>query len=101
MAKRSAIERNEKRRRMVAKNAVRRKAIKDIPKDRKLAPEERFAASLRLAKMSRNSSKVRIRNRCELTGRPRGYYRKLKISRIGLRELASSGQVPGMVKSSW
>ena len=101
MAKRSAIERNEKRRRMVAKNAVRRKAIKDITKDRKLAPEERFAASLRLAKMSRNSSKVRIRNRCELTGRPRGYYRKLKISRIGLRELASSGQVPGMVKSSW
>ena len=101
MAKRSAIERNEKRRRMVAKNAVRRKAIKDITKDRKLAPEERFAASLRLAKMSRNSSKVRIRNRCELTGRPRGYYRKLKISRIGLRELASSGQVPGMIKSSW
>ena len=101
MAKRSAIERNEKRRRMVAKNAVRRKAIKDITKDRKLAPEERFAASLRLAKMSRNSSKVRIRNRCELTGRPRGYYRKLKISRIGLRDLASSGQVPGMVKSSW
>ena len=101
MAKRSAIEKNEKRRRMVAKNAVRRKAIKDITKDRKLAPEERFAASLRLAKMSRNSSKVRIRNRCELTGRPRGYYRKLKISRIGLRELASSGQVPGMVKSSW
>ena len=101
MVKRSAIEKNQKRRRMVAKNAVRRKAIKDITKDRKLAPEERFAASLRLAKMSRNSSKVRIRNRCELTGRPRGYYRKLKISRIGLRELASSGQVPGMVKSSW
>jgi small subunit ribosomal protein S14 len=101
MAKRSAIEKNEKRRRMVAKNAARRKAIKDIAKDRNLAPEERFAASLRLAKMPRNSSKVRIRNRCELTGRPRGYYRKLKVSRIGLRELASSGQVPGMVKSSW
>ena len=101
MAKRSAIEKNEKRRRMVAKNAARRKAIKDIAIDRNLAPEERFAASLRLAKMPRNSSKVRIRNRCELTGRPRGYYRKLKVSRIGLRELASSGQVPGMVKSSW
>ena len=101
MAKSSAIERNKKRRKLVAKNAARRAALKEVARDRALAPEERFAASLRLAKMSRNSSKVRVRNRCELTGRPRGYYRKLKISRIGLRELASSGQVPGMVKSSW
>tara|TARA_Y100000588_G_C13478362_1_gene595693 strand:- start:20 stop:325 length:306 start_codon:yes stop_codon:yes gene_type:complete len=101
MAKRSAIERDLKRRRMVARNAARRNAVKKIANDRNLAPEERFAASLKLAKMPRNSSKVRVRNRCELTGRPRGYYRKLKISRIGLRELASSGQVPGMVKSSW
>ena len=101
MAKRSAIERDHKRRRMVAKNAARRKAIKEIAQDRSAAPEERFAATLKLAKLPRNSSKVRVRNRCELTGRPRGYYRKLKISRIGLRELASSGQVPGMVKSSW
>tara|TARA_Y100000588_G_scaffold333516_1_gene372458 strand:- start:332 stop:637 length:306 start_codon:yes stop_codon:yes gene_type:complete len=101
MAKRSAIERDQKRRRLVAKNAARRKAIKEVANNKTVAPEERFAASLKLAQLPRNSSKVRVRNRCQLTGRPRGYYRKLKISRIGLRELASSGQVPGMVKSSW
>ena len=101
MAKRSAIEKNHRRQRLVAKNAARRKAVKEVANNKRLAPEERFAASLKLAQMPRNSSKVRVRNRCQLTGRPRGYYRKLKISRIGLRELASSGQVPGMVKSSW
>ena len=101
MAKRSAIEKNHKRQRLVAKHAARRKAVKEVAKNKALAPEERFAASLKLAQMPRNGSKVRVRNRCQLTGRPRGYYRKLKISRIGLRELASSGQVPGMVKSSW
>ena len=101
MAKRSAIEKNHRRQRLVAKNAARRKAVKEVAKNKALAPEERFAASLKLAQMPRNGSKVRVRNRCQLTGRPRGYYRKLKISRIGLRELASSGQVPGMVKSSW
>ncbi|MBT07474.1 MAG: 30S ribosomal protein S14 [Rhodospirillaceae bacterium] len=101
MAKRSAIEKNHRRQRLVAKNAARRKAIKEVANNKTLAPEERFAASLKLAQMPRNGSKVRVRNRCQLTGRPRGYYRKLKISRIGLRELASSGQVPGMVKSSW
>ena len=101
MAKRSAIEKNQKRQRLVEKNAARRKAVKAVANNKALAPEERFAASLKLAQMPRNGSKVRVRNRCQLTGRPRGYYRKLKISRIGLRELASSGQVPGMVKSSW
>ena len=101
MAKRSAIERNKKRRRLVAKNAARRAAMKEVARNRELAPEERFAAYLKLAKLPRNSSPVRVRNRCELTGRPRGYYRKLRISRIGLRELASAGQIPGMVKSSW
>ena len=101
MAKRSAIERNKKRRKLVAKNAARRAAMKEVARNRELAPEERFAAYLKLAKLPRNSSPVRVRNRCELTGRPRGYYRKLRISRIGLRELASAGQIPGMVKSSW
>ena len=101
MAKRSAIERNKKRRKLVMKNAARRAAMKEVARNRELAPEERFAAYLKLAKLPRNSSPVRIRNRCELTGRPRGYYRKLRISRIGLRELASAGYIPGMVKSSW
>ena len=101
MAKRSAIEKNHKRQRLVAKTAASRKAVKEVANNKALAPEERFGASLKLAQMPRNGSKVRVRNRCQLTGRPRGYYRKLKISRIGLRELASSGQVPGMVKSSW
>ena len=101
MAKSSAIERNKKRRKLVAKNAARRAALKEVARDRALAPEERFAASLALAKLPRNSSAVRIRNRCQLTGRPRGVYRKFGMSRIGLRELASAGQIPGMTKSSW
>ena len=101
MAKRSAIERNKKRMNLVAKYAAKRSAIKQIARNKTLAPEERFGAYMKLAKLPRNSSPVRVRNRCELTGRPRGVYRKFKISRIGLRELASAGHVPGMVKSSW
>ena len=101
MAKKSAIERNEKRRKMTDRYAARRTALKDLANDRSLPMEERFAARLKLAKLPRNSSAVRVRNRCLLTGRPRGNYRKLKMSRIALRELASTGQIPGMVKSSW
>ena len=101
MAKKSAIEKNERRRRMVKKSANKRAELKSLIRDRSLPAEERFAAQLKLSKMPRNGAKVRIRNRCMLTGRPRGYYRKFGLSRIALRELASSGQVPGMVKSSW
>ncbi|WP_340150286.1 30S ribosomal protein S14 [uncultured Sneathiella sp.] len=101
MAKKSAIEKNEKRRRMVAKYAAKRAELKAISRNEELPQEERFAARLALASLPRNSSKTRIRNRCELTGRPRGVYRKLKLSRIGLRDMASNGQIPGMVKSSW
>ncbi len=101
MAKRSAVERNKKRRRLVARYAPRRAALRAQANDQLLAMEERFAARLKLAKLPRNSAPVRVRNRCELSGRPRGYYRKLKLSRIALRELASAGQVPGMVKASW
>jgi small subunit ribosomal protein S14 len=101
MAKRSAIERNKKRQQLALQNATRRAALKDVAGDRSLSPEDRFAATLKLAKLPRNSSAVRIRNRCELTGRPRGYHRKLRMSRIAVRELASAGHIPGMVKSSW
>jgi small subunit ribosomal protein S14 len=101
MAKKSSIEKNKRRRRMVANSAAKRAELKAIAKDSERAPEEKFAARLKLAKMPRNSSATRIRNRCELTGRPRAYYRKFRISRIALRELASKGQIPGMVKSSW
>ncbi len=101
MAKRSAVERNKKRRRLVAKYAARRAALKAQANDEVLPMEDRFAARLKLAKLPRNSAAVRVRNRCELSGRPRGYYRKLKLSRIALRELASAGQIPGMVKASW
>ncbi|MDF2367893.1 30S ribosomal protein S14 [Sneathiella sp.] len=101
MAKKSAIEKNEKRRRLVAKFADKRAELKAISKDEDLPQEERFVARLKLAELPRNSSKTRVRNRCELTGRPRGVYRKLKLSRIGLRDMASNGQIPGMVKSSW
>jgi small subunit ribosomal protein S14 len=101
MAKTSAIERNKKREKMAERYAARRKALKEIVQDRDLPPEERFAAQLKLAELPRNSSKVRVRNRCELTGRPRAYYRKFHLSRIAVRELASEGQIPGMVKSSW
>ncbi len=101
MAKTSAVERNRKREKMVKRFAAKRAKLKAIASDRALAPEERFAARLKLSEMPRNSSAVRIHNRCELTGRPRGYYRKFKLSRIALRQLASAGQIPGMVKSSW
>src|SRR5918997_1875461 len=101
MAKTSAVERDKKRRRMTDRFASRRKALKELVRDRDLAPEDRFAAQLKLAELPRNSSKTRIRNRCELTGRPRAYYRKFRISRIMLRELASQGQIPGVTRSSW
>jgi small subunit ribosomal protein S14 len=101
MAKTSAIERNKKRRKMVKQASGRRAALKAIAADRELPMEERFAARLKLAELPRNSSPVRIRNRCEISGRPRGFYRKFHMSRIALRDLASTGQIPGMVKSSW
>jgi len=101
MAKKSSIEKNERRRRMTAQQADKRRKLKAQMMDRKAEPEERFEAALKLAQLPRNSSKTRIRNRCELTGRSRANYRKLKLSRIKLRELASTGQVPGMVKASW
>jgi len=101
MAKKSSIERNNRRRRMVAQFAGRREALKAIANDESLTLEERFQARLKLAKLPRNSSAVRVRNRCEVSGRPRGYYRKLKMSRIALRDLGASGLIPGMVKSSW
>ncbi|MCW2310189.1 30S ribosomal protein S14 [Rhodobium gokarnense] len=101
MAKKSAIEKNKRRRKLVDQYADKRKALKAAAKDESLTLEERFQAQLKLAELPRNSSKTRIRNRCEVTGRPRGYYRKLKMSRVALRELGSLGLVPGMVKSSW
>ena len=101
MAKQSSIERNKKRRRMVARYAQKRAELKAIADDQSRSPEERFNARMKLAKLPRNSSKVRIRNRCELTGRPRGNYRKFRMSRIAVRDLASKGRIPGMVKSSW
>lgn len=101
MAKKSAIEKNEKRRRLVAKYAARRAKLKALAMDEDLPLEERFQARLKLAELPRNSAPNRVRNRCQVTGRPRGYYRKMKMSRIALRELGSLGMVPGLVKSSW
>lgn len=101
MAKKSSIETNERRRRMVKRYATKRAQLKKITQDLSLPMEERFAAQLKLAELPRNSSRIRIRNRCEVTGRPRGYYRKLRMSRIALRDLSSQGLIPGMVKSSW
>ena len=101
MAKTSAIHRNLKRVRMSKKFATKRAKLKAIVMDKKTNLNERFAATLKLAKLPKNSAKNRIRNRCEITGRPHGYYRKLKMSRIALRKLASSGKIPGMTKSSW
>ena len=101
MAKKSMIERDQKRRRMAKKTATRRARLKAVAMDKSAPAEERFAARMKLAQLPRNSSPTRIRNRCEVTGRPRGFYRKLKMSRIALRELGSKGQVPGLVKSSW
>lgn len=101
MSKKSLIERNNKRRKLVARDAEKRARLKAAANDESLAQEDRFAARLKLAKLSRNGSTTRVRNRCELTGRPRGNYRKFRICRIALRDLASDGQIPGMVKSSW
>ena len=101
MAKTSMIERQKKRVAMVAKYAARREALKAQAKDESLSREDRFKATLKLAKLPRNSSATRLHSRCEITGRPRAYYRKLRMSRIALRDLASKGQIPGMVKSSW
>lgn len=101
MAKKSMIEKNNLRRRMAKQKKASRDTLKALIMDKETPMEERFAAVMKLAKMPRNSAKVRIRNRCELSGRPRGFYRKFKLSRIALRDLASSGQVPGVVKSSW
>ena len=101
MAKKSTVNRNNMVKRLVKQFAAKRAALKATANDQNLPLEERFAARLKLAELPRNSSKVRIRNRCELTGRPRAFYRKLKMSRIALRDLASAGQIPGMVKSSW
>jgi small subunit ribosomal protein S14 len=101
MAKTSSVNKNRHRAQLVKRFGPKRARLKAIAEDRSLPPEERFAARLKLAEMPRNSAAVRIRNRCELTGRPRGYYRKFRLSRIALRNLASSGQIPGMVKSSW
>jgi small subunit ribosomal protein S14 len=101
MAKKSSIEKNERRRRMTKKFSSRRAKLKAIVHDKTLPVEDRFAATLKLAKLPRNSSATRIRNRCELTGRPRAFYRKHRLSRIALRELGSKGLIPGLVKSSW
>ena len=101
MAKTSAIQKNIKRIKMVEKFAIKRANLKKIIKNKKLDLSERFAAQLKLDKLPKNSSKVRIRNRCGVSGRPHGYYRKLKISRIALRDMASAGKIPGIVKSSW
>ena len=101
MAKLSQINRNNKREKMVARYAAKRAALKAKADDLNVAPEERFAARLKLAKLPRNSSPRRIHNRCDLCGRSKGFYRKLKLSRIALRDLANFGQVPGMTKASW
>jgi|TARA_R110000787_G_scaffold77311_3_gene169983 small subunit ribosomal protein S14 len=101
MAKKSMIEREKKREKLVAQYAEKRAALKAIIYDQEKPVEERFKATMALAKLPRNSSAVRLHNRCQLTGRPHAYYRKLKISRIALRNLGSNGEIPGMVKSSW
>jgi small subunit ribosomal protein S14 len=101
MAKKSAVERNLKRQRLADRYAAKRAALKAIARDTEKPVEERFAAQLKLAELPRNSAPTRVRNRCQVTGRPRAYYRKLKMSRIALRQLASHGLIPGMVKSSW
>ena len=101
MAKTSSVEKNNLRKRLVKQFAAKRARLKATAKDQNLRPEERFAARLKLAELPRNSSPVRVRNRCELTGRARGYLRKMRMSRIMLRELAAYGLIPGMVKSSW
>ena len=101
MAKKSSVEKNNRRRRLVKKFAARRAKLKAIAQNDQISMEERFAAQLKLAELPRNSAANRVRNRCEMTGRPRAYYRKLKVSRLALRDLGNRGLIPGMVKSSW
>ena len=101
MAKVSMVQREVKRKRLVEKYPAKRAAMKETAANQDLPMEERFKARLKLAKLPRNSSATRLHNRCQLTGRPHAFYRKLKVSRIALRELASNGEIPGMVKSSW
>lgn len=101
MAKTSSIEKNKRRMKLAKKYSGKRARLKAIADNRDLPMEERFQANLKLAKLPRNSSPTRVRNRCELSGRARGYYRKVKMSRIALRDLASAGKIPGMVKASW
>ena len=101
MAKTSSIEKNNRRKKMSKQLGSKRAQLKAIVMDQKVSLEERFAASLKLAELPRNSAANRVRNRCEVSGRPRAYYRKLKMSRIALRELGNHGQIPGLVKSSW
>ena len=101
MAKTSSIEKNNKRKALAKQYAPKRAALKALTKDQSIPADQRFAAQLKLAELPRNSAKVRVRNRCEVSGRPRGFYRKLKLSRIALRQLGNLGQIPGLVKSSW
>ena len=101
MAKKSAVERDKKRRRLAKKYAAKRESLKAIALDESLSMEERFAARMKLAELPRNASPTRARNRCDMTGRPRAYYRKLRLSRIALREMGNKGLIPGLVKSSW
>ena len=101
MAKTSAIEKNNRRKKLAKQYGAKRAKLKAVSKDESLSMEERFNAQLKLAALPRNSSPGRVRNRCEFSGRPRGYYRKVQLSRIALRELGNLGQIPGLVKSSW
>jgi small subunit ribosomal protein S14 len=101
MAKKSSIEKNNRRRRLAKKHSGRRSRLKAAARDKTKPMEERFAATLKLAELPRNSSATRVRNRCEMTGRPRAFYRKHKLSRIALRDLGSKGMIPGLIKSSW
>ena len=101
MAKKSAVEKNNRRRKMTARFAKKRAALKAVIHDKEIAPEERFAAVMKLDGLPKNASPIRVRNRCEISGRPRAFYRKFKISRIALRDMASLGLIPGVVKSSW
>jgi small subunit ribosomal protein S14 len=101
MAKTSSIEKNNKRKALAKQYAPKRAALKALTKDQSIPADQRFAAQLKLAELPRNSAKVRVRNRCEVSGRPRGFYRKLKLSRIALRQLGNLGEIPGLVKSSW
>jgi small subunit ribosomal protein S14 len=101
MAKKSSVEKNKRRTELAAKHREKRAALKAVARNRDLPDDERFAAVLKLAQLPRNGSRTRIRNRCELTGRPRAFYRKFRLCRVALRDLASNGQIPGMTKSSW